>query len=89
MLSQSTNPLPSPANVFADVVTVMLSLKLLWRVKLPRRQCRMILYLFTASRFLCIISLAHAIAQLVVAQNAQEILAYVQVCPSWTSFARG
>ena len=68
-----------PANVIADVVTILLSIKLLWRVSLPRRQRRMILFLFTASRFLCVVSLAHSVTQLVGSQTTQGILAYLQV----------
>ena len=73
------NLFPLPANVIADVITILLSIKLLWRVSLPRRQRRMILYLFTASRLLCAVSLAHSVTQLVSSQTTQGILAYLQV----------
>lgn len=67
------------AHCLADFITLLLSVKLLWKVQLPRRQRRMILVLFIASRFLCIFSLAHSIAQLVAGQDLQAILAHLQV----------
>ncbi|KAF8556094.1 hypothetical protein OG21DRAFT_1437615 [Imleria badia] len=66
-------------NCLSDMMNVVFPFKLLWRVKLPRRQRRMVLSLFFTSRFLCIFSLAHAIAQLVGSLTIQSIFANVQM----------
>ncbi|KAF8550414.1 hypothetical protein OG21DRAFT_1446606 [Imleria badia] len=66
-------------NCIADMTSVIFPLKLLWRVKLPHRQRRMVLSLFTTSRFLCGFSLAHSIAQLVGNWSIEEILANLQL----------
>ena len=79
-LPNRTNLPFTPANTVSDAVTVLLSFKLLWGVKLPPRQRKMILYLFSSSRYLCIFSLAHSISQLASPTSlAQQILAYLQV----------
>jgi len=57
----------------------MFPLKLLWRVKLPRRQRRMLLCLFSANRFLCLASLAHLLAQWVGIRSIQAVLANLQL----------
>lgn len=67
------------ANCTADAMTMIFSLKLLWRVKLRRRQRRMLLSLFISSRLLCLFALAHSIAQLVSVRSVQDILANLQV----------
>lgn len=77
--SQVTNVPFMLVNCVADALSLIFSLKLLWRVKLPTRQRRMILYLFLTSRFLCLFSLAHSIAQLEASQSIQDILANLQV----------
>ncbi|KAF8129505.1 hypothetical protein EV363DRAFT_1399840 [Boletus edulis] len=53
-------------NCVSDAVLVYLSLKLLWRAKLPRRRHRMILTLFSSSILISMSSLSHAICQLMV-----------------------
>jgi len=52
------------SDLISDAILVILPLKLLWRVKLPRRQRRMILTLFTSSAVVSIFSLAHSTFQL-------------------------
>ncbi|KAI9462962.1 hypothetical protein HD554DRAFT_2027383, partial [Boletus coccyginus] len=51
------------ADFAGDVTLVFLSLKLLWGVKLPRRQRRLILSTFASSMVMSMTSLPHAIAQ--------------------------
>ncbi|KAG9309601.1 hypothetical protein JVU11DRAFT_10262 [Chiua virens] len=64
----------------ADMTTLAFSFKLLWRVKLPSAQHRMILWLFSVSRFLCTLSVAHSICQLVGGQSGiQEIMGDMEV----------
>jgi len=47
----------------SDAILVILPLKILWRVKLPRRQRRMILTVFASSAIVSIFSLVHGIPQ--------------------------
>ncbi|KAG9309650.1 hypothetical protein JVU11DRAFT_10314 [Chiua virens] len=63
--------LPSQITIFemishwiSVVILVILSFKLLWRVKLPRRQRRMILSLFSSTLIICLFSLFHAVCEL-------------------------
>ncbi|KAH0828764.1 hypothetical protein J3R83DRAFT_3200 [Lanmaoa asiatica] len=78
VLPQSIVIFEATTNCLADAMTVIFSLKLLRRVKLPRRQRRMIVSLFLASRFLCAFSLPHSIAQLVDNQIVEVILGNLQ-----------
>ncbi|KAN0082425.1 hypothetical protein V8E55_008220 [Tylopilus felleus] len=66
-------------NCSADTASVIFPIRLLWRVKLPGRQRRMLLSLFTTSRFLCGFALAHSISQLVGKLPVQVILAEIQM----------
>ncbi|KAI9573081.1 hypothetical protein HD554DRAFT_1138068 [Boletus coccyginus] len=66
-------------NCAADTMTVIFPFKLLWECKLPRRQRRMFISLFTASRFLCAFSLAHLIAQMIATKDVQDVLADLQL----------
>ncbi|KAF8555029.1 hypothetical protein OG21DRAFT_1597068 [Imleria badia] len=57
----------------SDAALVNLSLKLLWRVKLPGKLRRMILCLFSSSAIMSMFSLFHAICQLVPLESGKYI----------------
>lgn len=70
-----------PAADFAgDTALVILSLRLFWRVKLPRRQRRMILSIFSSSAIISISSLLRATAQIINNIDLQLIFVNVEVC---------
>lgn len=79
MFSQVVHLIFVQVNCSADTASVIFPIRLLWRVKLPGRQRRMLLSLFTTSRFLCGFALAHSISQLVGKLPVQVILAEIQV----------
>ena len=74
-------------NCLADFSTLILSLKYLWRVGLPPRQRRMILCLFTASKFLFMFALPHSISQLVATRSVQNVLANIEVSSCYLTLA--
>ncbi|KAF8129507.1 hypothetical protein EV363DRAFT_288600 [Boletus edulis] len=65
-----------PANCASDAALVCLSLKLLWRVKLPQGRHRMVLSLFSSSVLMSMSSLFHAICQLVVPLESAQYIAF-------------
>ncbi|KIJ62243.1 hypothetical protein HYDPIDRAFT_189100 [Hydnomerulius pinastri MD-312] len=66
----------------ADAILVFLSLKLLWRVKLPSRQRRMILSIFSSCATISIFSLIHALTQLIPIPSAQAIFTDLELVSS-------
>ena len=68
------------ADCISDAALVILPLKLLWRVKLPRRQRRMILCLFSSSAVISVFSLFHASSQLVGVANVEYVAFELEVC---------
>lgn len=67
------------ADFIGDATLVILSLKLLWSVKLPRRQRRMILLTFSSNTVMSMSSLLHAIAEVTYDQNLELISTNLEV----------
>ncbi|KAI9573116.1 hypothetical protein HD554DRAFT_2059157 [Boletus coccyginus] len=57
----------------SDVALIVLGLKLLWKVKLPRRQRRMILCVSSSSAILSMFSLLHATCRLIPVESGKHI----------------
>ncbi|KAF8121061.1 hypothetical protein EV363DRAFT_1366790 [Boletus edulis] len=66
-------------NCTADTIIAVFPIRLLFRAKLPRRQRRMFVSIFSASRFLCAASLARLVLQLVAPRSIQEVVANMQL----------
>jgi len=69
------------ADCVSDVALVNLALKLLWRVKLPQRQRRMILCVSSSSAIMSMFSLFHATCRLIPVESGKHIASQMEVCP--------
>ncbi|KAG6375955.1 hypothetical protein JVT61DRAFT_2832 [Boletus reticuloceps] len=65
-----------------DATLIIFSLRLLWGVKLPRRQRRMILAVFSSSAIITMVSLPRAIASVIGDNTLACIMLDLEVCLS-------
>ncbi|KAF8436557.1 hypothetical protein L210DRAFT_3452039 [Boletus edulis BED1] len=76
VLSEETVLFELITDCVSDAILLYLSLKILWRLKLPRRQRRMILSLFSSNVLMSMFSLFHAICQLVIPLKTAQYIAF-------------
>ncbi|KAH7890433.1 hypothetical protein F5I97DRAFT_29967 [Phlebopus sp. FC_14] len=69
-------------DVAADTILIFVSLRLLWRVKLPTRQRRMILCIFSSCAVMTLFSLLHALCQLIPVKDGQAIFLDLEIISS-------